>query len=96
MGTDVGVTCDCVQSTGQGPASECAGKVASGGRGGGGGGGGGPKGETGLFWKVEKALVGMELCLVDVSGEACMCKSKLWETAVVGVGNRDSMGVNPE
>ena len=50
----------------------------------------------GRLWKVEKARVGMVLCMVDVRGDACMCKSRLGDTVEVGAGKRDAMGVSPE
>jgi hypothetical protein len=45
---------------------------------------------------VENACVGTELCLVEVSGEACMCRSKLGDIDATGAGKRESMGCNPE
>ena len=42
----------------------------------------------GLLEKVEKALVGTLLCLVDVRGEACICSRRLGAGTEHGAGKR--------
>ena len=49
-----------------------------------------------MFENVEKALVGTELCQVEVNGETCMCSSRFGETVEVATGKRACIGVLPD
>ena len=48
--------------------------------------GGGANPGGGLLVKVSKAFVGTLLCLVDVSGEACICSKRFGAWTVQGAG----------
>ena len=49
----------------------------------------------GTFEKVEKARVGTELCRVEVTGEACMHRSKFGATVATGSGKSVCIGGLP-